>query len=194
MEKNLKLVFRQKASIDKRPFTQAIFVGIALVLLGWGVPANATLNVVNGDFSDMAGLTPHDSQGYYGTSAGWTSMVVRYYSVNVTSSFGNPTPPVANLDPGVLKQNVGTTDSLPVVTLKFDMGTFGSPAYVTARIAVGATVYATASFGAGTSFSWVRPPSYFSRFIYDLIVVIVLKNNWSLHSVIRPKLPMSSMN
>jgi autotransporter-associated beta strand protein len=150
MEKNLKLVFHQKASIDKRPFTQAILMSIALVLLGWGAPANATLNVVNGDFSDMAGLTPHDSQWYYGTSAGWTSMVDRYYSVNVTSSFGNPTPPVANLDPGVLKQNVGTTDSLPVVTLKFDMGTFNSTTYVTARITDGTTTYATATFDAGT--------------------------------------------
>ena len=125
-------------------------MSIALVLLGWGAPANATLNVVNGDFSDMAGLTPHDSQWYYGTSAGWTSMVDRYYSVNVTSSLGNPTPPVANLDPGVLKQNVGTTDSLPVVTLKFDMGTFNSTTYVTARITDGTTTYATATFDAGT--------------------------------------------
>ena len=126
-------------------------MSIALVLLGWGAPANATLNVVNGDFSNLSGLAAEgDSGWYHGTSAGWTSMVVRYYSVNVTSSFGNPTPPVANLDPGVLKQNVGTTDSLPVVTLKFDMGTFGSPAYVTARIAVGTTTYATATFDAGT--------------------------------------------
>jgi autotransporter-associated beta strand protein len=151
MEKNLKSVFHQKASIDKRPFTQAIFVGIALVMLGWGAPANATLNVVNGDFGNLSGLAAEgDSGWYHGTPAGWSSMVVRYYSVNVTSSFGNPMPPVVNLDPGVLKQNVGTTDSLPVVTLTFDMGTFSSPAYVTARIAVGATTYATASFGAGT--------------------------------------------
>ena len=151
MEKNLKLVFHQKASIDKRPFTQAIFVGVVVALLGWGAPANATLNVVNGDFSNLSGLAAEgDSGWYHGTPSGWSSMVDRYYSVNVTSTFGNPTPPVVNLDPGVLKQNVGTTDSLPVVTLTFDMGTFSSPAYVTARIAVGATIYATASFGGGT--------------------------------------------
>jgi autotransporter-associated beta strand protein len=109
------------------------------------------LNLVNGDFSNLSDLpAAGDGAWYHGTPAGWSSMVDRYYSVNVTSSFGNPMPPVVNLDPGVLKQNVGTTDSLPVVTLTFDMGTFNSPAYVTARIAVGATIYATATFGAGT--------------------------------------------
>ena len=63
MDENLKSVFRQKASIDKRPFTQAIFVGIALVLLGLGAPTHAQNLISNGGFDN--GLTDW-------TQASWT--------------------------------------------------------------------------------------------------------------------------
>jgi len=45
---------------------------------------------------------------------------------------------------------VGTTTNFPVVTLTFDMGTFNSTAYVTARITDGTITYGTATFDAGT--------------------------------------------
>jgi autotransporter-associated beta strand protein len=61
MEKNLKSVFHQKAPIDKRPFTQAIFVGIAVVLLGWGAPTHAQELITNGSFTDgLTGWSPTD--------------------------------------------------------------------------------------------------------------------------------------
>jgi hypothetical protein len=67
MEENLKSVFRQKASIDKRPFTQAIFVGIALVLLGWGAPAHAQNLISNGGFDN--GLTDWTQASWAGGSS-----------------------------------------------------------------------------------------------------------------------------
>jgi autotransporter-associated beta strand protein len=67
MEKNLKLFFHQKASIDKRPFTQAIFVGVVVALLGWGAPANAQNLISNGGFDN--GLTDWTQASWAGGSS-----------------------------------------------------------------------------------------------------------------------------
>jgi autotransporter-associated beta strand protein len=67
MEKNLKLVFHQKTSIDKRPFTQAILVGVVVALLGWGAPANAQNLISNGGFDN--GLTDWTQASWAGGSS-----------------------------------------------------------------------------------------------------------------------------
>ena len=149
MDKSLEKAFPKKTLLLGKPLGQAGFVVFVAGLLAWVAPANATLNVVNGNFSDLTGLSAAGGGWYHGTPAGWTSEVTRYYSVNSSGSFGT-TPPVVNLDPGALKQNVGTTTNFPVVTLTFDIGTFNSPPSVTARITDGSAVLASASFGAGT--------------------------------------------
>jgi len=117
-------------------------------LLGLVAPANATLNVVNGDFSDLTGLTG-GPEWYGGIPSGWTSTgTPGCCEVNVT--VGNPAP-AANLDIGNLKQNVGTNTYNSVVTLTFDIGTFNSAPSVTVRITDGTNIYASTNCTTGNS-------------------------------------------
>jgi len=110
-------------------------------LLGLVAPANAALTVVNGDFSDLTGLT--GGPGWYdGVPAGWSS-TGGTLTFTVNDGNGNP-PPAVNLDSfGTLRQNVGTNTYNSVVTLTFDIGTFNSAPSVTVRITDGTNIYAS---------------------------------------------------
>jgi len=102
----------------------------ALVLLCLGGQANAALSVINGDFSNLTGLTYMGGPWYSGVPSGWnTDFPNTAYSLLYT---GNPSPGVftyaANLSQltttspfTTLNQSVGTTDYTGDVTLKFDL-------------------------------------------------------------------------
>jgi len=111
----------------------------ALVLLCLGGQANAALSVINGDFSNLTGLTYVGGPWYSGVPSGWnTAFSDTNYSVIYT---GNPSPGVytyaANLSqltstsPNFysLTQSVGTTDYTADVTLKFDLSNLNGGGY-----------------------------------------------------------------
>lgn len=111
------------------------------------------LAVVNGNFSNLAGLT--GSGWRNGIPSGWAAKtdaaVVAaggnlQYTVN--DSNGGATPPTANLNVlGPLRQNLGTLPYNANVTLTYDIGVFGSGdvPYATVRITDGVTVLALAN-------------------------------------------------
>ena len=111
----------------------------ALVLLCLGGQASAALSVINGDFSNLTGLTHVGGPWYSGVPSGWnTDFPNTAYSVMYT---GNPSPGVftyaANLSqltttsPNFysLTQSVGTTDYAGDVTLKFDLSNINGGVY-----------------------------------------------------------------
>lgn len=110
------------------------------------------LNVTNGGFDDLTGLTAQDGGWYQGVPAGWTSTADNPTFAVLDATTGNP-PPVANLGQlPVLRQNVGTTTSAGQVTVRFDLGTFGGTPNVTVRLTDGAdTVYAFGSYTTGNN-------------------------------------------
>ena len=86
--------------------------------LGLGASVQGHLAVVNGDFSDLAGLTPGNDGWYAGTPKGWAG-AGEQYAVN---SQAGPTPPICNPSQvGNLQQPVGTLDQAADVALTFDV-------------------------------------------------------------------------
>jgi hypothetical protein len=86
--------------------------------LGLLAAAQARLEVVNGDFRDLAGLKPGDDGWYSGLPKGWSGSDGAYA---VNSKYGAP-PPVCNpAQLGRLSQQVGTLDQTADVALTFDV-------------------------------------------------------------------------
>ncbi len=84
------------------------------------VPAysQSKLNVVNGDFSDLSGLTQGNDGWLSGLPAGWSGSANSY----AANSKSGPTPPTCNPSQlGFLRQNVGTIDKVSDVVLTFDV-------------------------------------------------------------------------
>jgi len=78
----------------------------------------AELNVVNGDFSDLTGLTPGLDSWYTGLPKGWRGSENNY----ALDTKRGATPPTCNPSTlGLLRQNVGTLAKASDVTLTFDV-------------------------------------------------------------------------
>ena len=76
------------------------------------------LEVVNGDFSDLTGLTQGNDGWYSGLPKGWTGSS-NSYAVN---SRKGATPPICNPSQlGLLRQQVGTLEKAADVVLTFDV-------------------------------------------------------------------------
>jgi len=85
----------------------------------------AALEVVNGDFSDLSGMTGPDPHGWYrGMPAGWQAQSRNVedegnYAVN---AYDGATKPVCNVcQLGFLKQQVGVVNEMSDVVLEFDV-------------------------------------------------------------------------
>lgn len=86
--------------------------------LGLAATAQGRLEVVNGDFSDLAGLTQNSDGWYAGMPNGWTGSG-NGYTVNSKSGV---TPPTCNPSQlGFLRQHVGTLEKISDVVLTFDV-------------------------------------------------------------------------
>jgi hypothetical protein len=80
--------------------------------------ARAQLNVVNGDFSDLAGLTQGQDGWHAGLPKGWQGSG-NHYAVDTKRG---ATPPTCNPSTlGFLRQTVGVLDKAADVTLTFDV-------------------------------------------------------------------------
>jgi len=93
----------------------------ALLLAPLAALHAAELRVVNGDFSDLTGLTSGDAHGWHGgVPAGWViSAKETRYAVNSRTA---PTPPVCNVSElGFLDQRVGTLAQAADVVLTLDV-------------------------------------------------------------------------
>jgi len=91
---------------------------LAALLSLAGAPVQGHLEVVNGDFSDLTGLTEGLYGWYSGLPKGWTG-TVGTYAVNVKEG---ATPPICNPSQlGVLRQAVGTLEETADVVLTFDV-------------------------------------------------------------------------
>jgi len=89
-----------------------------VALLGLAVTVQGRLEVVNGDFSDLTGLTPGNDGWYSGTPKGWMGSNNLYV---INNKFGAP-PPVCNPSQlGQLSQPVGTLEKTADVVLTFDV-------------------------------------------------------------------------
>jgi hypothetical protein len=116
-------------------------------------PLASALNVTNGDFNDLTGLTDQSGGWYQGAPADWTSTAgTPGYAVYNAAGFGNATPAFANLGQlSTLRQDLGTTASASLVTVSFDIGTFGGAPTVDVRITNGGSVvYASANYTSGS--------------------------------------------
>jgi len=110
----------------------------ALVLLCLGGQANAALIVLNGDFSNLTGLTYVGGPWYSGIPSGWnTDFPNTIYTVKYTGITNGNHDYVANLSqltstsPNFysLSQSVGTTDYTGDVTVKFDLSNINGGGY-----------------------------------------------------------------
>lgn len=82
------------------------------------VPPPAPLHVVNGDFSDLSGLTRGQDAWYGGLPKGWRGSE-NTYAVHAQRG---ATPPTCNPSTlGFLRQNVGSLEQAADVTLTFDV-------------------------------------------------------------------------
>jgi hypothetical protein len=109
-----------------------------LVLLCLGGQANAALTVINGDFSNLTGLTHVGGPWYSGLPNGWnTDFPNTIYTVKYTGITNGNHDYVANLSqltstsPNfyALSQSVGTTDYTGDVTVKFDLSNINGGGY-----------------------------------------------------------------
>jgi len=90
----------------------------AAVCLGLAATVQAQLTVVNGDFSDLTGLTQRNDGWYAGIPHGWTASGGRY----AVNSRQGATPPTGNpAELGQLRQPVGTLGKSADVVLTFDV-------------------------------------------------------------------------
>ena len=85
----------------------------------------AALEVVNGDFSDLSGMTGPDPHGWYrGMPAGWQaqSRNVEDEGNCAVNAYDGATKPVCNVSQlGFLKQQVGVVNEMSDVVLEFDV-------------------------------------------------------------------------
>ncbi|MCX7826717.1 MAG: hypothetical protein N2689_14335 [Verrucomicrobiae bacterium] len=89
------------------------------VLCGHSLAAQGQLRVVNGDFSDLSGMTANGSDGWYaGLPKGWLGSSGSY-AVHAKRGATAPTCNPSNL--GFFRQNVGVLDKAADVTLTFDV-------------------------------------------------------------------------
>jgi len=87
-------------------------------LLGLATNAQGHLEVVNGDFSDLTGLTQGNDGWYSGVPNGWTGSSNRY----VINGKSGAKPPICNPSQlGRLCQQLGTVEKTGDVVLKFDV-------------------------------------------------------------------------
>ena len=109
-----------------------------LVLLCLGGQAKAALSVINGDFSNLAGLTYVGGPWYSGIPSGWnTDFPNTIYTLKYTGISNGTSDYVANLSqltstsPSfyALSQSVGTTDYTGDVTVKFDLSNINGGGY-----------------------------------------------------------------
>jgi len=86
----------------------------------FAAPSSGQLQIVNGDFSDLSGLTAAGGGWYGGVPHGWES-TAKDTGYSVRSEGGN-TPPVCNLSQlGFLLQEAGTLTEASDVVLEFDV-------------------------------------------------------------------------
>ncbi|MCU0871359.1 MAG: glycoside hydrolase family 99-like domain-containing protein [Pirellulaceae bacterium] len=104
------------SSLSRRcPFWPALGM---VALLSLTASAQAQWTVVNGDFSDLAGLTKGNDGWYSGLPAGWSGSGNAY----AVSAKTGATPPTCNPSQlGFLRQNVGTLANASDVVLTFDV-------------------------------------------------------------------------
>jgi len=89
-----------------------------VALLGLTATVQGRLEVVNGGFSDLTGLTQENDGWYSGTPKGWMGSG-DHYAVNTKEG---ATPPVCNPSRlGRLRQQVGTLEKTADVMLTFDV-------------------------------------------------------------------------
>jgi len=99
-------------------FRTPIWLALAVALLGLAATVQARLEVVNGDFSDLAGMTPGNDGWYSGTPNGWVGANDLY----VVNAKKGATPPICNPSRlGRLSQSVGTLEKTSDVVLTFDV-------------------------------------------------------------------------
>ena len=90
----------------------------AALLTGFAAAASAGLTIVNGDFSDLAGLTQGQDRWYAGVPKGWCGAGGAY----AVHAARGATPPTCNPSTlGLLRQNAGMLDRASDVTLRFDV-------------------------------------------------------------------------
>ena len=113
----LKIFSRNGISIAG--FQAPKWVALSLAaLLGLTATVQGRLEVVNGDFSDLSGLTPGNDGWYSGMPKGWTGSGDNY----AVNSKEGATPPTCNPSRlGRLRQQVGTLDKTADVVLTFDV-------------------------------------------------------------------------
>ena len=122
---------------------------MALAMLATCAPAQAQLNVVNGDFSDLGNLARGNGGWYSGLPNGWSGSSSTY----ALNDGSGATPPTCNPSTlGFFRQNVGTLAATSDVTVTFDVSEpWKSPAVLTATILDGTFVeLAAGDFSAGT--------------------------------------------
>src|SRR6266404_2067281 len=89
-----------------------------IALLGLAATVQGRLEVVNGDFSDLTGLTQGGDGWYSGLPKGWTGSG-NTYAVN--SKYGAASPTCNPSQLGRLRQQVGTLEKTADVVLTFDV-------------------------------------------------------------------------
>lgn len=131
----------------RRPVNLAL---VAVAMLATCALAQAQLNVVNGDFSDLGNLAKGNGGWYSGLPNGWSGSGSTY----ALNDGSGPTPPTCNPSTlGFFRQNVGTLAATSDVTVTFDVSEpWKSPAVLTAAILDGTFVeLAAGDFSAGTN-------------------------------------------
>lgn len=100
-------------------FKTVRWLALSLVaILGLTATVQAHLEVINGDFSDLTGLTPENDGWYSGLPKGWMGSGDNY----AVNSKSGATPPVCNPSRlGRLSQPVGTLEKTSDVVLTFDV-------------------------------------------------------------------------
>jgi hypothetical protein len=94
-----------------------LFVSLS-VLCGQPFAAQEPLRVVNGDFSDLSGMTQGQDAWYAGVPKGWIGSSGTY----ALHAKRGATPPACNVSNlGFFRQNVGVLDKASDVTLTFDV-------------------------------------------------------------------------
>jgi hypothetical protein len=107
---------RTSVSGFQTPKWMALFLAALLGLTATTVQGR--LEVVNGDFSDLTGLTPGNDGWYSGMPKGWTGSDGTY----AVNSKNGATPPICNPSQlGRLRQQVGTLEKTADVVLTFDV-------------------------------------------------------------------------